>query len=114
MDPITIFAIALLLLPILLLILWLRARGAKNRAEKRIMEAEETAKSIKEKYASITSVEEEVSTLRDTAIEIQKQIDETRSSYSEKRATLKKLEQQVAMGGVSKSCWREGLKRVAA
>jgi len=97
LDPITIFAIAWLLLPILLLILWLRARGAKNRAEKRIAEAEATAKSLKEKYAPITSVEEEVSTLRNTAIEIQKQIDETRSSYSEKRATLKNLEQQVAI-----------------
>jgi len=97
LDPITIFAIAWLLIPILLLILWLRARGAKNRAEKRIMEADATAKSLKEKYAPITSVEEEVSTLRNTAIKIQKEIDETRSSYSEKRATLKKLEQQVAI-----------------
>jgi type II secretory pathway component PulM len=96
-DPIVVFATAWLLLPILFLILWLRARGAKNRAEKRITEAEATAKSLKEKYAPITSVEDEVSTLRDTATEIQKQIEETRSSYSEKRATLKKLEQQVAI-----------------
>ncbi|MBY4894999.1 DUF4041 domain-containing protein [Rhodobacteraceae bacterium N5(2021)] len=97
MDPITIFAIAWLLLPVLLLILWLRARGAKNLGEKRIMEAEAIAESLKEKYAPITSVEEEVSALAETATEIQKQIDETRSSYSEKRATLKKLEQQVAI-----------------
>ncbi|MEX0368315.1 MAG: DUF4041 domain-containing protein [Ruegeria sp.] len=97
MDPITIFAIAWLLLPIVLLILWLRARGAKNRAEKRITEAEATAESLTEKYAPITAVEDEVLTLRDTATEIQKQIEETRSSYSEKRATLKKLEQQVAI-----------------
>ena len=97
MDPIVVFATAWLLLPILFLILWLRARGAKNRAEKRITEAEATAKALKEKYAPITSVEDEVSTLRDTATEIQKQIEETRSSYSEKRATLKKLEQQVAI-----------------
>lgn len=97
MDPVTIFAIIWLLLPILLLILWLRARGAKNRAEKQITEAEATAKSLKEKYAPIKSVEDEVSTLRRTATEIQKQIEETRSSYSEKRATLKKLEQQVAI-----------------
>ncbi|WP_257894476.1 DUF4041 domain-containing protein [Gymnodinialimonas phycosphaerae] len=81
----------------LLLILWLRARGAKNLGEKRIMEAEAIAESLKEKYAPITSVEEEVSALAETATEIQKQIDETRSSYSEKRATLKKLEQQVAI-----------------
>jgi hypothetical protein len=96
-DPIVVFATAWLLLPILFLILWLRARGAKNRAEKQITEAEATVESLKEKYAPITSVEDEVSTLRDTATEIQKQIEETRSSYSEKRATLKKLEQQVAI-----------------
>lgn len=97
MDPTTIFAIIWLLLPILLLILWLRARGGRSRAEMRIAEAEATADSLKEKYAPITSIEDEVSTLRATAAEIQKQIEETRSSYSEKRATLKKLEQQVAI-----------------
>ncbi|MGR3710673.1 MAG: DUF4041 domain-containing protein, partial [Alterinioella nitratireducens] len=97
MDPIVIFATAWLLLPILLLVLWLRARGAIHRAEKRIAEAEVTTETLKEKYAPITSVEDEVSTLRDTATEIRKQIEETRSSYSEKRATLRKLEQQVAI-----------------
>lgn len=97
MDPMIILAAAWLLLPILLLILWLRARGAKHRAEKRIAEVEATAVTLKEKYAPITSIEDSVSTLKDTATEIQKQIEETRSSYSEKRATLKKLEQQVAI-----------------
>lgn len=96
-DPIVIFATAWLLLPILLLVLWLRARGAIHRAEKRIAEAEVTTETLKEKYAPITSVEDEVSTLKDTAKEIRKQIEETRSSYSEKRATLRKLEQQVAI-----------------
>ena len=67
MDPVTIFAIIWLLLPILLLILWLRARGARNRAEKRITEAEVTAEAFKEKYAPIRSIEDEVSTLRATA-----------------------------------------------
>jgi len=97
MDPISIFAIAWLLIPILLLILWLRDRGAKKRAEKRIAEAEATTEALKKKYASIAVVEDEVSTLKDTAIGIQKQIEEARNSYSEKRATLKKLEQQVAI-----------------
>lgn len=97
MDPITIFAIAWLLLPIILLIFWLRARGARTRAEKRITEAEATAETLKKKYAPITSIENEISTLRDKATQLEKQIEETRSSYSEKRATLKKLEQQVAI-----------------
>ncbi|WP_300440099.1 DUF4041 domain-containing protein [uncultured Mameliella sp.] len=79
------------------MILWLRARGAKNRAEIQIAEAEATEEALKKKYAPITSVEEEVSTLKDTAAEIQKQIEETRSSYSEKRSMLKELEQQVAI-----------------
>lgn len=97
MDPITVFAIAWLLLPIVPLILWLRARGAKKRAEKRILEAESTSEALKKQYAPITSVEGEVSKLRSTAKEIEEQIEETRSSYAEKRATLKKLEQQVAI-----------------
>lgn len=92
-----IFATAWLLLPVLLVILWLRARSAKRRAEKRVTEAETTADALKKQYAPITSVEDEVSTLRDKATEIQSQIEETRSSYAEKRLTLKKLEQQVAI-----------------
>lgn len=97
MDFNTILATTWLLLPFLLSILWLRARGAKTRAEKRLEESEVIAGSLKEKYAPITSIEDEVLTLRETATELQKQVDETRSSYSEKRATLRKLEQQVAI-----------------
>lgn len=97
MDPVSIFAIVWLLLPILLLTLWLRARGAKKRAEKRATEADAVAETLRAEYAPITSVEDEVSRLRDTATALQKQIEETRSSYAEKRATLKKLEQQVAI-----------------
>lgn len=97
MNPVMIFATAWLLLTILFLILWLRARGANHRAEKRISEAETTAEALKKKYAPITSIEDEVSKLRHTATEIQRQIEETRSSYSEKRVILKKLEQQVAI-----------------
>lgn len=97
MDPVTIFAIIWLLLPIILLVLWLRARHTRIRFEKRITEAEASAESLKERYAPITSVEDEISTLAGKAAEIKKQIEETRSSYSEKRAILKKLEQQVAI-----------------
>lgn len=97
LDAVTIFAIAWLLLPIALLVLWLRARSGKNSAEKRIAEAEATAALLKEKYGSIISVEDEVSTLMEKATNVQHQIEEMRSAYAEKRSTLKRLEQQVAI-----------------
>lgn len=97
MDPTTVIVVAWLLLPILLLTLWLRARGQKNRAEKRIVDVEATVTSLKEKYAPITSVENEVSTLRDIVKELDRQVEATRRTYSEKRVTLRKLEQQVAI-----------------
>jgi multidrug efflux pump subunit AcrA (membrane-fusion protein) len=75
----------------------LRNRGATKRAEKRTAEAEATAESIKKKYAPVTSIEDEVSTLRDAVADMQKKIEVTRGTYVEKRATLKKLEQQVAI-----------------
>lgn len=83
MKDIAIYTIALLPLTILLLILWLRASRARKRAEKRI--------------APITSIEDEVTKLTHTAKEIEKKIEEIRRSYAEKRTTLKKLEQQVAI-----------------
>lgn len=92
-----IFATAWLLLPFLLLILWLRARSARYRAERRILEAEANAEALREKYAPIISVEDEVATLRDTAADLHKKIEETRSSYAEKRGMLQRLEQQVAV-----------------
>lgn len=97
MDPITILMIVWFLSPILLLILWLRSRAAKNHADKRIGEVEATVEALKQKFAPVMSVEDEVSKLKNTASEIQKQIEETRASYSEKRATLERLEQQVAI-----------------
>lgn len=97
MDPVTIFAAVWLLLPILLLILWLRARAGRKRAEENAENAEKQAGSLKKKYAPITSIEDEVAQLRTSAEKIRGEINETRRTYSEKRETLKKLEQQVAI-----------------
>ncbi len=97
MDPTTIFIIVWLILPLALVVLWMRARGARNRTEKRVEEAESKAEAIKKKFSAITSIEDEVANLRSTALQIKVQIDETRHSYSEKHALLKKLEQQVAI-----------------
>lgn len=97
MDTAVIFAIAWLILPFLFLFFWLRSRSAKKRFERRAAKAESVSDEIKQKYAPIILIEEEVSKLRDTAKQIQEQIAETRSSYASKRATLKELEKQVAV-----------------
>ena len=97
MDAITIFSIAWIISPLFLLILWLRVRNAKKRSERRQAELVTALGKFKEKYEPITSIEEEVSTLRDTVLELEKQVAMTRDSYSEKRVALKKLEQQVAI-----------------
>lgn len=54
MDPATIFAITWLLLTILLLILWLRACNARNRAEKRIAKAEASSEALKDEIEALT------------------------------------------------------------
>lgn len=97
MEPIMFFAIAWLLLPLILSILWLRAHRAKKRSEKLATEARMIADSLSEKYAPITSVETEMAALRQKAVDLQRALDDTRTIYSEKRAILKKLEQQIAV-----------------
>lgn len=133
MDSISTLAIAWLLLTILVLVLWLRARSARNRAQKMIItadeelrvriaiadekvakavmdvenaketaakivgEAQDVANSIHKKYAPIISIESQVETLRAEVSKHEEKVSETRSMYFEKRALLKKLEQQVAV-----------------
>lgn len=117
-SHVTIVAIISSLLVIILFILLLRARELRRQAEKRIGEAENAAKSLDEektrieeqkaeaeattaslekKYAPIISAEEKVALLQKKATELKEQIQVTRSSYSEKRATLERLEHQVAI-----------------
>ena len=50
-----------------------------------------------EKYLPITSIEAELEQLQSSAKQIQKETDEVRAKYAEKRSTLSKLEQQVAI-----------------
>lgn len=97
MDPVIIFSVVWILLPFFFFFLWLLARVGKKRAERRATDAEVIARALKEKYEPITSIETEVSTLREAAEDLKQGIEELRSTYSEKRETLKKLEQQVAI-----------------
>ena len=50
-----------------------------------------------EKYLPIMSIEAELNQLRSSAEQIQKETDEVRAKYAEKRSTLRKLEEQVAI-----------------
>ncbi len=97
MDLFLVLLVIWLLLPILLLILWLRARYAKTRTEERLKEVEEDAHALTVKYAPIASIEDKVSSLEETKAEIKNQIEIIRKNYSEKHKTLKKLEKQVAV-----------------
>ena len=82
MTPSTIALLLLLVLSIVLLILWLRARKMVKALEK---------------YLPIMSIEAELDRLQSSAKQIQNETDEVRARYAEKRSTLNKLEQQVAI-----------------
>lgn len=77
-------------LPVPLLVLWLRAR-------KRLKAASILVGEFKEKYAPIESIEEEVERWELTADEAEEKTRALREKYSEKRALLRKLEKQIAV-----------------
>ena len=58
---------------------------------------EQEIEKLKDKYSPIISIESEVDRLRLSAEQARKETDEVRAQYAEKRSTLKKLEQQVAI-----------------
>lgn len=125
MENIYIYLISLSFLSVLLLILWLRARVAKSQSESRIVEADAISESLKQelseaaakqevlkkeilaaeeasikiekKYSNIISVETEVARLNQRATQIKAQLEETRRTYSDKRAILRELEKQAAI-----------------
>ena len=82
MTPSTIALLLWLVLSIVLLILWLRARKMTKALEK---------------YLPIMSIEAELDRLQSSAKQIQKETDDVRAKYAEKRSTLRKLEEQVAI-----------------
>ena len=52
---------------------------------------------LKSKYSPIISIESELDQLRSSAEEARKETDDIRAQYTDKRSTLRKLEQQVAI-----------------
>lgn len=90
MEPIHIFLIIWLLLPILLLALWLKAR-------RRLKNVSHKIEHLEERFEPIISIEQEAEELRVEIKEIIEKIKIVRASYSEKRLLLEKIERQVAV-----------------
>ena len=99
-DSMTLSTVALLvwlILPIVLLVLWLRTRKRAKTSMKTVENCEREIEQLKRKYSPIISIESELDQLRSSAEEARKKTDEIRAQYTDKRSTLRKLEQQVAI-----------------
>ena len=97
MTPSTIALLVWLILPIVLLALWLRARKRAKTSMKTVENHERELEQLKSKYSPIISIESELDQLRSSAEEARKETDDIRAQYTDKRTTLRKLEQQVAI-----------------
>ncbi len=108
MDPVSIVALAWLLLAPIFFVLWLIA---KRKLSAQASEAEKAAsayneklakvtaehESTKVKYSGIISQEVEVARLQGIAASLTSDTERLRTTYAEKRALLDRLEQQVAI-----------------
>ena len=97
MTPSTVALLVWLVLPIVLLVLWLRSRKWARISMKTVEEQKREIEEFKNKYSPIISIESELDRLRSSAEQVRQETEEVRAQYAEKRSTLKKLEQQVAI-----------------
>lgn len=108
MDPVVFGLLLWLLLPIVLLIIWLRSRKALKRAEDRHLEeqkkcqtkiAEKSDKlnAMAEKYAPIISIESEKDRLEQERVKLEREVSTVRQEYKEKKATFDRLKGEFAI-----------------
>ena len=111
MDPIVAITLIWMLLPFVLLILWLRARGKSKRlaaeaqrvadeakrVQDDITKTEAELRTVKERFNPALAIEEEVRRLQEEAEKARKETDMVRGSYREKRRLLTQLEKQIAV-----------------
>ncbi|WP_170576340.1 DUF4041 domain-containing protein [Ruegeria atlantica] len=97
MDPFALAALVWLLSAPLFLILWLLARKKLKKASCEIEERDEEVSAVKAKYSAIISIENEVERLKKQATELDNEIQDTRTTYAEKRKLLDRLKEQVAV-----------------
>ena len=93
----TVVLLVWLVLPIVFLILWVRARKRAKIYMKAVENHEQKIEEFNIKYSPIISIESKLDQLRSSVDQVQKEIDEIRTQYAEKRSILRKLEQQVAI-----------------
>lgn len=97
MTAINVISIIWLILPILLLFIWLRAKKKVKISLKTIEDQEREITSLNKKYGPIISIESELIQLQSSVEEAQNETDMVQKQYVEKRSILKKLEKQVAI-----------------
>jgi len=108
MDPIVVGISVTAAIALLFLVLWISGRQSLRRYREdaakeasghasSLARAEAAKKKIEEKYATIISKEKEVSRLETQAVDLSKNIEKLRNSYSEKHTHLERLERQVAV-----------------
>ena len=96
--------LSLSILPIVLLVLWLRARSRwkKSSAEHKSLEQRYSSvfaehKRLEERYSSVIDVEQQVSSLIEEKKNVEKSIQGLRASYADKRKVYSELVKEVAI-----------------
>ena len=97
MNPLIVVLLVWLILTIVLLVFWLRARKKLKTSLTHLEAKERAIEEFDEKYSPIVSVEAELDRLRKAAEQMQQETNSLRERYAEKRSTLQKLENQVAV-----------------
>ncbi|WP_319530836.1 DUF4041 domain-containing protein [uncultured Cohaesibacter sp.] len=97
MDPLTIVVIIFMISPFVLLVLWLIALSKLKKRKTQLSEANTSLNELREKYSEPINIEEMISALRDEKQKIEVDVEELRSSFTEKRTIMSKLEAQLAI-----------------
>lgn len=116
MDLFTLALVAWLILPILLLVFWLRAKKRAKLSEieintirVKLAQCEKRSNELGEKLAPITSIEREVGKKEEEKVYFEKEITSLKSSYKEKRELMDQLEEQLAIYDESLSMAKLGI-----
>ena len=104
MDPVSLLLVAWLILPLLLLFFWFRARSRVKKCnaqigilDSQLSKTKQKLASIEQKFEPIISIDRDVEKKREEKEKIDLEISALKGSYREKRVLLDKLEEQLAI-----------------